>query len=80
MPLWLYWWDVISLLQPAFSRWRTFVWFTVCVAGLSVRTDKLGVTSIVRALGLDGKYYAGRICFPRKSTTDHKVAPPFWSF
>ena len=57
MPLWLYWWDVISLLQPAFSRWRTFVWFTVCVAGLSVRADKLGVTSIVRALGLDGKYY-----------------------
>ncbi len=55
MLLWLYWWDVISLLQPAFSRWRTFVWFTVCVAGLSVRTDKLGVTSIVRALGADGK-------------------------
>jgi len=27
------------------------------VAGLSVRADKLGVTSIVRALGLDGKYY-----------------------
>ena len=57
MQLWLCWWDVISLLQPAFSRWRTFVWFTVCVAGLSVRTDKLGVTSIVRALGLDGNYY-----------------------
>jgi hypothetical protein len=33
------------------------VWFTVCAAGFSVRTDKLGVTSIVRALGLDGKYY-----------------------
>ncbi len=29
----------------------------VCVAGFSVRTDKLGVTSIIRALGLDGKYY-----------------------
>ena len=57
MQLWLCWWDVIWLLQPAFSRWRTFIWFTVCVAGLSVRTDKLGVTSIVRALGLDGKYY-----------------------
>ncbi|MCP4454367.1 MAG: IS4 family transposase, partial [Planctomycetes bacterium] len=57
MQLWLCWWDVILLLQPAFSRWRTFVWFTVCVAGLSVRVDKLGVTSIVRALGLDDKYY-----------------------
>ncbi|MCP5080608.1 MAG: transposase [Alphaproteobacteria bacterium] len=57
MQLWFCWWDVIALLRPAFSRWRTFVWFTVCVAGLSVRTDKLGVTSIVRALGLDGEYY-----------------------
>ncbi|MEJ2326085.1 MAG: transposase [Chromatiaceae bacterium] len=57
MQLWLPWWEVILLLQPAFSRWRTFVWFTVCVAGLSVRAEKLGVTSIVRALGLDGKYY-----------------------
>jgi hypothetical protein len=33
------------------------LWFTVGVVGLSVRTDNLGVTSIVRALGLDGKYY-----------------------
>jgi len=33
------------------------MWFTVCVAGFSVRTDKRGVTSIVRALGLDGRYY-----------------------
>ncbi len=33
------------------------MWFTVCVVGFSVRTDKLGVTSIVRALGLDAKYY-----------------------
>ena len=57
MQLWLPWWEVILLLQPAFSRWRTFVWFTVCVAGLSVRAEKLGVTSIVRALGLDGTYY-----------------------
>ena len=33
------------------------MWFAVCVLGLSVRADNLGVTSIVRALGLDGKYY-----------------------
>ncbi len=33
------------------------MWFSVCVVGLSVRADRLGVTSIVRALGLDGSYY-----------------------
>ena len=42
MQLWFYWWEVIWLLKPAFARTRTFVWFTVCVAGLSVRTDNLG--------------------------------------
>ena len=57
MELWLYWWEAISLLRPAFSRTRTFMWFAVCVAGLSVRTDKLGVTSIVRSLGLHGRWY-----------------------
>ena len=57
MQLWLIWWEAIYLLQPGFSRVRTFMWFSICVAGLTVRTDKHGVTSIVRALGLDGCFY-----------------------
>ena len=51
------WWNAISLLRPACSRTRTFLWFVACVAGLTVRTDSLGVTSIVRALGLQGRFY-----------------------
>jgi len=58
MQLWLYWWDAIWLLRPGCSRLRTFLWFATCVAGLTVRTDLLGVTSIVRALGLHERYYA----------------------
>jgi hypothetical protein len=57
MILWHYWWEAICLLRPAFSRLSTFMWFTVCVAGLTIRTDKLGVTSVVRALGLQEKCY-----------------------
>jgi hypothetical protein len=57
MCLWIYWWDVIWLLRPACSRLRTFMWFATCVAGLTVRTEKLGVTSIVRSLGLHGRFY-----------------------
>jgi len=57
MQLWVYWWNTIWLLRPAFSRLRTFMWFVVCVAGLTVRTEKLGVTSIVRSLGLQGRFY-----------------------
>jgi hypothetical protein len=38
---------------------RTFLWFVTCLAGISIRGDFLGVTSIVRALGLKG------ICYDR---------------
>ena len=60
MFLWTQWYSAISLLRPAFSHNATFVWFVVCAAGLSVRSDNLGVSSIVRALSLDGKrdYYS----------------------
>ena len=34
------------------SRLRTFMWFVTAVAGLTVRVELLGVTSIVRALNL----------------------------
>jgi len=57
MALWIHWWNAIVLLRPAFSRTRTFMWFVTSVAGLSIRSDHLGVTSIVRALSLDAKYY-----------------------
>lgn len=40
-----------------FSRARTFLWFAVCVAGFTVRKGHLGVTSIVRALGLEEACY-----------------------
>ena len=57
MQLWVYWWNAIWLLRPGCTRLRTFLWFATAVAGLTVRTDLLGVTSIVRALGLHGRFY-----------------------
>jgi hypothetical protein len=57
MPMWKLWWDAICLLRPAFSRLRAFLWFATAVAGLSVRSDRLGVTSIVRALNLKPALY-----------------------
>ena len=57
MLLWMAWWDAIWLLRPAFSRQRSFLWFALAVAGLSVRTERLGVTSVVRALKLQPRLY-----------------------
>jgi len=57
MPLWTAWWNAIWLLRPAFSRLRSFMWFATVVAGFTVRTDLLGVTSFVRALKLEPRLY-----------------------
>jgi len=57
MPLWLLWWNALQMLRPAFSRLKTFLWFATTVAGFTVRTEHLGVTSIVRALKLSGACY-----------------------
>lgn len=57
MILWLQWWSLVRELRPAFSRTRTFLWFTLALAALCVRTDRLGVTSLVRALGLKADCY-----------------------
>ena len=50
--LWKMWWELVCELQPACARTRTFLWMALCLAGMTVRKDLLGVTSIVRALGL----------------------------
>src|SRR5947207_8278089 len=57
MPLWISWWNAMGLLRPAFSRLRTFRCSATAVAGLTVRIELLGVTSIVRALKLQARFY-----------------------
>ena len=57
MSLWVPWWNAIWQLRPAFSRLRSFLWFATAVAGFTVRTELLGVTSLVRALKLDARFY-----------------------
>jgi hypothetical protein len=50
--LWNHWWKLVCELQSACARTRTFLWMALCLAGMTTRKDLLGVTSIVRALGL----------------------------
>lgn len=52
MHLWFEWWKIVLQLRDACSRCRTFLWLGVVLAGFTIRVDLLGVTSIVRALGL----------------------------
>jgi hypothetical protein len=55
--LWNHWWILVCQLRSACARTRTFLWMSLCLAGMTVRKDLLGVTSIVRALGLESACY-----------------------
>jgi hypothetical protein len=55
--LWNHWWNLVCQLRPACARTRTFLWMSLCLAGMTTRKDLQGVTSIVRALGLEPACY-----------------------
>ena len=50
--LWIIWWKLASQLRGACARPRTFLWMLVFLMGMTARTEIMGVTSIVRAMGL----------------------------
>ena len=50
--LWKVWWELVWELRSACARTRTFLWMALCLAGMTVRKDLMGVTSLVRSLGL----------------------------
>ncbi len=63
MQIWIHWWSVVWQLRPACSRLRNFLWFASVLAGITVRTDLFGVTSIIRGLGFHGNFYDNLLDF-----------------
>ena len=57
MRLWLVWWSVIEPLREVCARQASFLWLALTTAGICARGDLLGVSSIVRTLGLAGRCY-----------------------
>jgi hypothetical protein len=47
----------LTHMRSAFSRQATYHWFVIVFVGFVVRTDTLGVSSIVRALMLAPESY-----------------------
>ena len=68
--LWNHWWILVCPLRSACARTRTFLWMSLCLAGMTVRKDLLGVTSIVRALGLESACYDRLLDFFHSSALD----------
>lgn len=59
--------SVFVSFRPCFHRFATFKWFVVLITGLMIRSDRLGVTSIIRDLSLSPRCYEKLIHFFRSS-------------
>lgn len=79
MDLWLRWMSVVRELRPACSRVRTFLWLSLCLAGMCIRPDLAGVTSIVRAFGLQSDLYDRLLDFFHSPALDIDALTRLWA-
>ena len=76
--LWIAWFEIVWKLKPAFSHKRTFYWGIVSLICFSIRSDKEGVTSFVRAHMLSGKYYQRALDFFASNAVDLEKLTQVW--
>ena len=55
--------QILEEFRPCFSREAAFKWFVIVIIGLISRQDHLGVTSIIRELSLNPRWYECLIHF-----------------
>jgi len=79
MSLWSFWWSLVSPLRDAFKRKRTFLWFAAAVLATCVRPDLAGVTSFVRALGLDAACYSSLLAMFHSAAVDVEKLATLWT-
>ena len=79
MSLWSQWYSVVAPLRAACSRTRSFLWLLAALAGLCARNDLLGVTSIVRTLGLAQRCYDRLLDFFHSPAVDVACLTRLWT-
>lgn len=70
--------NVLSDFRRCFSREAAFKWFVLTVVGLMLRSDHLGVTSIIRDLALQPTCYENLIHFFRSTAYCLKDVRSIW--
>ena len=76
--LWRAFWRAVLPLRPACSRTATFLWLVVILAGLCLRPDMAGVTSLVRGLGLSEASYYCLLHFFHSPALDLEMLTRLW--
>ncbi len=57
--------EIFAAFRGCFSMTAAFSWFVTIVTGLMVRSDRLGVTSVIRDLGLCPRLHEAMLHFFR---------------
>lgn len=70
---------ILSDFRNLFSRQASFEWFVVIVMGLMVRTDSLGITSIIRELSLNPESYTTMNHFFRSNSWKIENLIAYWT-
>lgn len=79
MELMTTWWSLVSTLRGAFSRQTTFYWAVMVIMGFCIRTDFLGgVSSFIRSLGANPRYYQRMLHFFESSAINLKNLTGRW--
>ncbi len=60
--------EIFAAFRGCFSRTAAFSWFVTIVTGLMVRSDRLGITSVIRDLGLSPRLYETMLHFFRSTS------------
>lgn len=68
----------LKFMRPAFSRQSTYYWFVVVFVGLILRTDNLGVSSIIRALAFAPQTYPCLLHFFHSTAWNIETIMPIW--
>ena len=70
--------NILNEFRPLFKRLATFKWFVICVIAMMLRSDQLGVTSVIRDLALAPECYEALIHFFRSSAYSLDVLREQW--
>ena len=70
--------EKLSAFKTCFTRTATYRWFVVVIVGLMTRTDFLGVTSLIRCLGIHPGRYESLLHFFRSDAFSTKTLKNTW--
>ena len=70
--------EALMSFRRCFSRKLAFHWFVIAIMGFIVRGDKLGITSFIRELNLDPKFYVTFLHFFRSSAWHLETLTKQW--